>query len=144
MCKKLDYAPVIFHSFDDNNILVYHTNVMMCIGKGFSVICLETIKDTSEKSHVIQSLETTGHEIVDISLSQMKKFAGNMLALENNEGQNLLVMSQNAFDSLSDIQKATLEKYADLLPLAINTIETIGGGSARCMIAEVFLQENQL
>ena len=141
VCKILGYSPVIFHSLDENNVLVYHTNVMMCIGKGFAVICLETIKDSLEKENVINSLKTSVHEIIDISISQMKNFAGNMLALENNQGQSLLAMSQSAFDSLSNQQKISLEKYATLLPLSINTIETIGGGSARCMMAEIFLEK---
>ena len=141
VCKKLDYAPVIFHSFDENNIAVYHTNVMMCIGRDYAVICLETITDNQERLLVIDSLEASGHEIINISLSQMKNFAGNMLALKNKEDQNFLVMSQSAFDSLEISQQKSLEKHATLLPMAINTIETIGGGSARCMIAEIFLKE---
>ena len=141
VCDKLNYSPVIFHSLDENDVLVYHTNVMMCIGKGFAVICLETIKDLSEKNYVVSSLEKSGHEIIDISLSQMKKFAGNMLAVENKDGKDFLAMSQSAYDSLNHHQKETLEKYATLLPLIINTIETIGGGSARCMMAEIFLEK---
>lgn len=141
VCEKLNYSPIIFHSFDENGILVYHTNVMMCIGKGFAIICLETIKVSSEREQVINSLKESGHEIIEISLSQMKNFAGNMLALENNEGQNFIAMSKSAFDTLNNDQKISLEKYATLLPLPINTIETIGGGSARCMIAEIFLQK---
>lgn len=144
VCDRLNYAPVIFHSYDENGVLVYHTNVMMCIGKGFAVICLETINDESERKLVVNSLEMDGHEIIDISISQMKNFAGNMLALENNKGQNLLAMSESAFNSLMIHQKQTLEKYAYLLPLPITTIETIGGGSARCMIAEIFLSKKQV
>ncbi|MEO6818690.1 MAG: arginine deiminase-related protein [Ginsengibacter sp.] len=141
VCKKLAYSPIIFHSLDENDILVYHTNVMMCIGNKFAVICLETIKDRSEKQYVINSLEKSNHEIIDITLSQMKKFAGNMLALENNHGENLLAMSQSAYDSLDNEQRISLENYASFLPLSINTIETIGGGSARCMMAEIFLEK---
>lgn len=141
VCEILDYLPIAFHSTDENNLAIYHTNVMMCIGKDFAVICLDSIKDISEKKFITASLTGSGHEIINISLSQMKEFAGNMLALENDKCQTLLAMSQSAFDSLNDHQKETLEKYAILLPLAINTIETIGGGSARCMMAEIFLQK---
>ncbi|MEO6948326.1 MAG: arginine deiminase-related protein [Ginsengibacter sp.] len=139
VCEILGYLPIAFHSSDENNLAIYHTNVMMCIGKDFAVICLETIKDNLERKHVTNSLEKSGHEIIDISIAQMKEFAGNMLALENNTGQKLLAMSQSAFDSLHNQQRNKLEKYATLLPLSINAIETTGGGSARCMMAEIFL-----
>jgi hypothetical protein len=135
LCEKLNYKPVIFTAHDRRGSEIYHTNVMMCIGEEFAVICLESITDEGERANIFSKLATTGHEIVDITFDQMNSLAGNMLLVRN----DLLVMSQSAFDSLTKTQKRTLEKYCELLPFAIPTIETIGGGSARCMIAEIFL-----
>ncbi|MGB7202036.1 MAG: arginine deiminase-related protein [Pyrinomonadaceae bacterium] len=137
LCEKLNYKPVTFSARDRDGSEIYHTNVMMCVGDQFAVICLESITDESERANVFSKLATTGHEIVDITFDQMNSFAGNMLVMRN----DLLVMSQSAFDSLTDPQKTALEKYCELLPIAIPTIETVGGGSARCMIAEIFLPE---
>ncbi|MGZ3928744.1 MAG: arginine deiminase-related protein, partial [Mucilaginibacter sp.] len=117
----------------------YHTNVLMCIGSKFAVICLDSIADDHEKNDVISVLKLTHKEIVNISFTQMNQFAGNMLELKNQAGETLLVMSQNAYRSLNEVQKATLGKYCKLLHADINTIENNGGGSARCMIAEVHL-----
>jgi len=135
--KRLGYKALSFYAFDQNNAAIYHTNVMMSIGDGFSVICLESIKNELERDVVRNSLLTSGLEIVEISLEQVNNFAGNMLAL-NVEEQQILVMSQSAYDCLKEEQKKQLEKYCELLPLAIPTIETVGGGSARCMICEIF------
>ncbi len=132
------YCPISFRAADEQGNEIYHTNVMMCVGSKFSVICLESVK---EKDIVIESLQNTGKEIVDISFAQMNSFAGNMLTVATNKNTELLVLSQNAFDSLSNKQKNTLEKYCELFPVPIPTIETIGGGSIRCMMAEIFLPE---
>lgn len=135
LCAKLVYEPVTFTARARAGVEIYHTNVLMCIGAGFAVVCLESISDEIERADVADRLTATRHEIVDITFEQMNSFAGNMLAIAD----NLLVMSQSAYDSLSAAQIHTLEKYCELLPLAIPTIETVGGGSARCMIAEIFL-----
>lgn len=135
LCKQLDYSPVTFTARDRDGSEIYHTNVMMCIGGKFAVVCLESITDDNERANVIDQLTSTGHEIVDITFDQMNCFAGNMLAIK----KDLLVMSQSAFGSLTDAQNLKLKKYCELLPLAIPTIETVGGGSVRCMIAEIFL-----
>ena len=139
--RHLAYEPLSFRAADANGKEIYHTNVMMCIGVGFAVICLESIENAEEKAKVIESLKQGNLEIIDISFAQMNRFAGNMLAIENDKGEKILVLSQSAFDSLSEEQTTTLEKYSELLPLTIPTIEKIGGGSARCMMAEVFLPE---
>ena len=139
VCEKLNYTAVRFYSSDRNGKAIYHTNVMMCIGEKFCVVCLDSIQDLKEKTIVLDSLNASGHEIVDISFSQMEHFAGNMLELQARSGEKLLVLSQSAFHSLNESQIMVLEKYATLLPMPIGTIETIGGGSARCMIAEIFL-----
>jgi hypothetical protein len=138
-CTQSGYKPVLFHAVDENGMDIYHTNVLMCIGSRFAVICLDSIADEKEKAEVIASLNATQKEIVAISFAQMNQFAGNMLELENKSGERLLVMSQNAYRSLNANQKTTLEKYCRLLYADINTIENNGGGSARCMIAEVHL-----
>ncbi len=140
VCTLLNYRPIYFYAYDKNGLEIYHTNVMMCIAEKFSAICLDTITNQAEKELVVQSLTQTGHQIVDISFEQMSNFAGNMLELKNKNNQSLLALSQSAYNSLTTTQKTEIEKYTELVPLTIKTIETIGGGSARCMIAEIFLQ----
>ena len=142
VCKYLNYKPIYFYAHDENGKEIYHTNVMMCIGERFAVICLDSITDQAERELVNNSLTETGHQVIDITFEQMKSFAGNMLAIQTNENKSILALSQSSFDSLTSNQKKELEKYSELVPLSINTIETIGGGSARCMIAEIFLPEN--
>ena len=139
LCNYLHYKPIYFISEDKNGKQIYHTNVMMCVAEKFVVICLDSITDKNERAQVVASLEKTNHEVIDITFEQMNHFAGNMLELKDNKGKHLLVMSKSAYDSLTSSQKTKIGKYAEPLPLPIKTIETIGGGSARCMIAEVFL-----
>ncbi|WP_075591382.1 citrulline utilization hydrolase CtlX [Labilibacter marinus] len=141
LCNKIGYKPIAFTSTDKNGQEIYHTNVMMCVSEKFSVICLESIIDEEEKKLVINSLESTGHEIIDISLDQVNHFAGNMLSLKNKDQKEILVMSQSAYNILSDYQKLALDTYCEPCPIPIDTIETIGGGSARCMISEIFLPQ---
>lgn len=138
-CEDSWYRSIIFHAVDQNGMDIYHTNVLMCMGSKFVVICLDSIKNEQEKNRVIQSFKATGKEIVPISFTQMNQFAGNMLELKSRSGQSLLVMSQNAYNSLDTDQKTTLKRYCKLVYADINTIENNGGGSARCMIAEVHL-----
>jgi hypothetical protein len=138
-CAESGYKPVLFHAVDENGMDIYHTNVLMCIGCRFAVICLDSIRDENEKNSVTSVLKLTHKDIIDISFAQMNQFAGNMLELKNKSGDSLLVMSQNAYNSLSSDQKTTLGKYCKLIYADINTIENNGGGSARCMIAEVHL-----
>jgi hypothetical protein len=138
-CGQTRHKAVSFHAVDENGLAIYHTNVLMCIGTKFATICLDSIKDNTEKQLVIESLNNTGKEIIRISFDQMNHFAGNMLEVKNAAGDNLIVMSQSAYSSLSDEQKTTLSNYGKLVYVDINTIETNGGGSARCMMAEVHL-----
>jgi hypothetical protein len=138
-CEQSGYKPVLFHATDENGMAIYHTNVLMCIGSKFAVICLDSIADEKEKDEFIASLKSTHKEIVAISFAQMNQFAGNMLELKSKKGESLLVMSQNAYQSLKQDQKTVLEKYCKIVYADINTIESNGGGSARCMIAEVHL-----
>ena len=138
--KSLNYTPVYFYAHNQAGVEIYHTNVMMNITERLAVICLESITDEVERRLVAHSLLTTGHQLIEITFEQMNSFAGNMLALKNNNGKDILALSQSAFNSLNKIQKTTIEKYCELVPLSITTIETIGGGSARCMIAEIFCE----
>ncbi len=144
VCALLQYKPIYFTSTDKNGQAIYHTNVMMCIGSRFCVICLESITDLQEKETICNALSNTGHQIIDISFEQTSNFAGNMLELSTSGEHNVLALSQTAYDSLDIEQKTILERLVELVPLPIKTIETIGGGSARCMIAEIFLEELSL
>lgn len=138
-CHHLGYIPVAFNATDSNGKAIYHTNVMMCVGSQFAVVCLDSIADAQEKEAVITSLKNTGKEIIPISHEQMNHFAGNMLEVKNKEGKSLLVMSKSAHDALTEDQVAALEKYTEIVSADLTTIETIGGGSARCMLAEIHL-----
>ena len=139
VCNLLQYKPIYFSAIDKNGQAIYHTNVMMCVGSRFCVICLESITEKQERETICNSLINTGHQIIDISFEQTSNFAGNMLELSTGHQQNILVLSQTAYESLQNQQKAILESLVELVPISIKTIETIGGGSARCMIAEIFL-----
>lgn len=139
LCQELDYQSVTFHSTDQYGQDIYHTNVMMALGETFVVICLSTLRDRAEREMVEAYFEKTGKEIIEISLAQMNSFAGNMLQVRNTDGQTILVMSSQAYESLSRVQMGRLEHHTQILHAPIHTIETYGGGSARCMMAEVFL-----
>ena len=133
---------MVFHSYQtagNERLPIYHTNVMMCIADKFSVICLDCIDDDKERNIVEQSIINSGKEIIAISEDQMQHFAGNMLQVQNKDGQRFLVMSQSAYQSLSGTQISAIEKYCPIIYSDLETIETNGGGSARCMLAEVFL-----
>lgn len=135
------YKIVKFGAVDAHDKEIYHTNVMMCIGDNFAVVCLQSIKDLDERLAVKESLESTGKNVIEISLEQMNSFAGNMLMVNNQKEHRILVMSTRAYESLNQAQKNQLGEYADILHFDLNIIETCGGGSARCMMAEVHLPE---
>lgn len=139
-CEEQNYRPVIFNSTQNVNgefLPIYHTNVVMCVTHKFVIICLDTIRDAAERAYVVQEIENSGKEVFEISVEQMNNFAGNMLQLRNDKGEELLAMSQAAYDSLTPDQVNELEKHFKLIVAAIPTIEKFGGGSVRCMIAEV-------
>ncbi len=138
-CEKTGYTPIVFHAVDAAGQEIYHTNVMMAMGEGFVVICLDSVCDEAERGQLVETFESTGKEIVEISLDQMNRFAGNMLQVQNTDGERILVMSEQAFSSLTAAQIEALEAHTRLLHAPLPTIETYGGGSARCMMAEVFL-----
>ena len=138
VCYKLDYQPIAFTARDKNEKEIYHTNVMMAIGEAYALICLDSIIDRAEREQVKNSLEKTGHEIISITYDQMSAFAGNALELVNQNGERFLALSQTAYNALTPTQIETIELTAQPLPIAIPTIERIGGGSVRCMLAEIF------
>ncbi len=140
-CSKAGFRPVAFTSVDSKGDPIYHTNVMMCIADQFAVICLDSIPDENERHNVIKTLQDTEKEIIEISFDQMNRFAGNMLQVQNTKGDRYLVMSSQAYNSLTAEQIKRIENYNPILHSDITTIETNGGGSARCMMAEVFLAE---
>ena len=135
------YRPVYFEASDKNGTPIYHTNVMMHIGITYAVICLEAIKNQAERIRVAQELQSSGHEIIPISLGQVAHFAGNMLQVKSRQGTPYIIMSQSAYDCLEEEQKQILRIHAAPLPVDIATIERVGGGSARCMVAEIFLDK---
>lgn len=144
-CEKFGYRPVVFHSFQNvgnQRLPIYHTNVMMCVAQQFVVICLDCIDDEMEREKVQETIKSTNKEVIEISEDQMQQFAGNMLQVQNQEGQQFLVMSETAYQSLNEKQISQIEMHSEIIYADLNTIETNGGGSARCMLAEVFLPLN--
>ena len=139
-CDQLNYKPVLFNSFQDvdgKRLPIYHTNVMMCVASDFAIVCLDAIDSQDEKNSVINSLITTNKEIIQISELQANKFAGNMLQVQGDK--KYLIMSESAFNTLSEEQIQKIESYCSILYSDLKTIEKFGGGSARCMMAEIFL-----
>lgn len=138
-CSIIGYEMLAFTALDDKNQEIYHTNVMMALGEAFVVICLDTLQDGSERRMLMNKFAATGKEVIEITLDQMLHFAGNMLQVRNPAGDTFLVMSEQALKSLTPAQIVLIEKHTNILYSPIPTIETYGGGSARCMMAEVFL-----
>ena len=136
--KEMDYEAMSFRAFDHEGREIYHTNVMMCLGDGFSVACTDSIDDPTERANFIDRIHQTDRELVEISHDQMNSFAGNMLQIKDRSGRKLLLMSETARGSLKPGQISRLESYTHLASFDINTIEQCGGGSVRCMIAELF------
>lgn len=129
----------IFKAVDRNGLEIYHTNVMMALGADFVVICMESVPDPKSKADLLDWFQKTNKEVVEISLSQMEAFAGNMLEVLGRQGKRFLCMSQTAYQSLSADQIDRLSQKTNLLPIDISNIEKFGGGSVRCMMAEIFL-----
>jgi len=135
------YRAITFYAKDENGVEVYHTNVIMHLGETYAIICLESITDEIERIAVSQLLISTGHEIIPITLKQVHAYAGNMLQVKNAKGKKFTILSKQANKALTKEQKDILKIHTNLLPIDINTIETIGGGSVRCMMAEIFLEK---
>ncbi|RDY60721.1 citrulline utilization hydrolase CtlX [Flagellimonas nanhaiensis] len=141
-CEDFDCFPVIFHAnqtVDGERLPIYHTNVMMAMAEDFVVICLDTIDDKKERKNVVEHIKKDGKEVLDITEEQMYHFAGNMLQVVGANDQRYMVMSSAAYNSLRPDQIAAIEKHCGIIHSPLDTIEASGGGSARCMMAEVFL-----
>jgi hypothetical protein len=138
-CDKMQFKAISFKAVDDKAQPIYHTNVMMCMGDQFVVICLDSIPNEKEKQMLLDSFEQTNKEVIEISQDQLNHFAGNMLQVFDKADKPHLIMSEQAYSTLHAAQLKSLEKYNPLLPIAIPTIEALGGGSTRCMMAEIQL-----
>ena len=139
-CEDFEYTPVIFRAYQqvgDKQVPIYHTNVMMALGEDFAVVCLDTITDKSERKNVLHHLKEDHKEIISITAEQMYQYAGNMLQVQGADS-SYLVMSDAAYNCLTAAQRQAIEKYCPIIHTNLETIETCGGGSARCMMAEVF------
>ena len=151
-CEDFELTPVIFEAFQTVNLpdgkaggarkLIYHTNVMMCLGDTFAVICADCIDDKKERKMVLDSLRGDEKEIILITEEQVNNFAGNMLEVKGKNDKRFLVMSESAYKSLTKKQIAQLEAHVEIIHSSLDTIEACGGGSARCMMAEIFLPKN--
>ncbi len=136
-CSDMNYIPVVFNSSHESKP-IYHTNVMMSICNNFTIICLDSIRDKNERNNVIENLNNSGLEIIDISINQMTSFLGNCIQLINSDQSPILIMSSRAFNSITKSQIKRIESHTEIIHSDIKTIEDNGGGSARCMIAEIF------
>ena len=144
-CEDFEYTPVIFRAFqktDGELKPIYHTNVMMALGRTFAIVCLDTIEDKKERKNVLNHLKEDKKEIITISREQVDYYAGNMLEVKGKE-HSYLVMSQTAYESLTPQQIEAIERHTQILYSDLSTIEICGGGSARCMLAEVFLPHSK-
>lgn len=138
-CGLTGYAPVHFHAFDRNHMPIYHTNVMMCVGTQFVLICLDSIFYTDQRIKLQNKILKSGKTLIEINLNQMEHFAGNMLEVLSQDGNSLIILSEQAYKSLNSKQIQQLSGFGKLVPIPLKTIEKNGGGSARCMMAEVHL-----
>ncbi len=136
-CKVMNYEPVIFTSFDKNNEPIYHTNVVLTLGDGFAIVCLDAIKNKQERENLEKKLSEK-NELIKLSIMQMHAFCGNCLQLKNSDGDKFIVMSSQAYQSFTEKQKSRMIRHSTIIYSGLSTIETLGGGSARCMIAEIF------
>ena len=139
-CEDFEYTPVIFSAYqqvDNKQVPIYHTNVMMALGEDFAIVCLDTITDKSERKNVLHHLKEDHKEIISITAEQMYQYAGNMLQVQGTD-RSYLVMSDAAYNCLTAAQRQAIEKHCPIIYSNLETIETCGGGSARCMMAEVF------
>jgi len=139
LCDELDYEYFIFSAYDNSDSLIYHTNVMMCVAEEFVVACLDSIKDIDERQSFIELVENCDKELIEISMEQMENFAGNMLQVKSKNGEPILVMSSTAKKCLTSDQLSKLMGYCKIVAPEISVIEINGGGSARCMMAEIFI-----
>lgn len=137
VCQRFGYTAEVFDALDRDGKPIYHTNVMMALAEDVAVICVASVPE-EQRGRVLTSLRSSGHEICDITMEQVYQFAGNMLSVRNREGKQFMVMSQRALASLTDEQRAMIEKSMTIIAPSLTTIEDLGGGSARCMMGELY------
>ena len=138
-CRMMKYEPVKFHAIDSKGKAIYHTNVLMCVAESYVVICLDSIPDSAERKMVEEKIVASGKELIEVTFEQMNHFAGNMLQVNDADGKKYIVMSTQAYESLTREQVSKLRSYNEIIFSSLDTIEKNGGGSARCMMAEVHL-----
>ncbi|MDP2088284.1 MAG: arginine deiminase-related protein [Flavobacteriaceae bacterium] len=144
-CEDFDYNPIVFSAYqtvDEKREKIYHTNVMISIGKSFAIVCLDAIDDSKERKNLIRHLKESGKEIIGITEKQVSQFTGNMLQVKGGNNKPYIVMSEKAYQSLNHQQINQLEKHGEIIYSDVSTIETCGGGSVRCMMAEIFLPKH--
>ena len=141
-CEDFEYTPVVFtanQTVNDKREAIYHTNVMMCVAETFVIICLSSIDDKAERKNLLKHFKEDGKKVIDITEEQVNNFAGNMLQVRGKDDERFLIMSEAALNSLTQSQEAQIKNHCKIISSSLETIETCGGGSARCMMAEVFL-----
>lgn len=138
LCKELGYRAIVFDAVDEMDRPIYHTNVLMCVGTRFALVCLDAIKSEEDQESLLNSFSQTQHQVVAISYEQLRSFAGNMIEVLSMSGEPTVLLSETAFQSLLPGQINAISKHADMIPLSIHTIEKHGGGSVRCMVAGIF------
>lgn len=138
LCKKMGFRPVVFDAVDEAGQAIYHTNVLMCVGTRFAVICLDAIRKDEDQEFLLQSFSETHHQVISISYAQLQSFAGNMIEVLTKSGEPVVLLSEKAFQSLIPGQINALTKFVELIPVPIPTIEQYGGGSVRCMVAGIY------
>lgn len=144
--QEIDYELVAFssyHNAEQKEVLIYHTNVMLCVAQDYAVVCLESITNLTERKTVIESLKKTNKAIVELSLDQIDHFAGNMLEAKNKANESFLIMSSRAYKAINQAQIIQIQRYSQIIHAPLTTIENYGGGSARCMLAEIFLPRQE-
>lgn len=141
ICNQLGFKSIVFNAADEHGLEIYHTNVLMCIGSGFVIVCLDAIQNDADQEKLLESFSATGHKVIAISFAQMNLFAGNMMEVKSKSGESFVLLSQKAFHSLLPGQLDALTKFVEPVPVNIPTIEQYGGGSVRCMVAGIFNPE---
>ena len=137
-CQKLNYKKVVFDATNEKNEMIYHTNVILCVAENFAVVCLDAVKNEQQKNEILESFKKTNKKVIKISLEQVNNYAGNMLEVKNEKNEKFLIMSDAAYKSFTKDQLNEFQKECKILHPNIECIETIGGGSARCMLAELY------
>ncbi|OUT71263.1 MAG: hypothetical protein CBB76_04810 [Crocinitomicaceae bacterium TMED16] len=144
--REIGYELVAFRSYHNakhKEVLIYHTNVMLCVAQDYALVCLECIKELTERKAVMDSLKKTNKTIVELSLDQIDHFAGNMLEVKNKANESFLIMSSRAYKAMNDAQITQIQQHSQIIHSPLTTIENYGGGSARCMLAEIFLPRQE-